>query len=307
MSVARRGCDKVKAQSSVTIPPWRLDESSRSDMPPSFDISETREEAGIVLYLEDGYVGWPSCRACFGMSRLRCADDDPASSASGGLVPPNIRVIFMLKSVTPSARRANSWRARLTLPLAILVLLVAWNKRESVLSSMARSWSVSDELAPADAVAVFGGGDDRAHAAVQFYRSGLARRILLDDDYDRELVINLNVPPQAVEMFGSGLSNTYEEACALARWAEKNGARRIVIPTELFPSRRLNWIASREFNLLGDKIMVVVLPTSEYRADDWWISKSGWDQFETEVAKYVYYRIRYSSGPCLVRASPRAD
>jgi uncharacterized SAM-binding protein YcdF (DUF218 family) len=198
-----------------------------------------------------------------------------------------------------SSFRARSLGALLTLLLAIVLVLLLWNERQSILRSAAHSWAVSDQATtPADAVAVLAGGDDRPRMAVQLYRSGLVSRILLDDDDDRRLVHNLNIPPQAVEMFGKGLNNTYEEACALAAWAEKNGAQHIIVPTELFPSRRVKWIFAREFNSVPDKVIVDVLPIPKYTADNWWRSTEGRDEFATEIVKYSYYRLRYSFDPC---------
>lgn len=66
--------------------------------------------------------------------------------------------------------------------------------------------------------------------------------VLFDDEHDQKLVLSLNVPSQAVVMFGSGLRNTYEESCGLAAWVKGSGAHRLIIPTELFPSRRVRWI-----------------------------------------------------------------
>ena len=163
-------------------------------------------------------------------------------------------------------------------------------------------WAVSDTLAPADAVVVLGGSaagtNYRPYAAAELYRRGLAGRILLDDDGDRRLVQTLDIPPQAVEMFGNGLHNTHEEACTLADWAEKNAARRFIIPTELFPSRRVSWVFARELRNLGGNVMIDIVSIPESTADNWWSRKQGRDQFQTELAKYFYYRVRYFFDRC---------
>ena len=172
------------------------------------------------------------------------------------------------------------------------------HERSPILRLAAQSWAVSDRLDPADAVIVLGGGEDRAYAAAELYRSGLASRILVDDDADQRLVSNLDIPPQAVQMFGSGLRNTYQESCALAEWVAKNGAQRIIVPTELFPSRRVRWIFTRELRNLGATVMIDVVQIPEYTADNWWSGSAGRNQFLTEIVKYFYYRVRYSLVRC---------
>jgi len=176
--------------------------------------------------------------------------------------------------------------------------VLAWKERTSILRSAADRWAVSDTLVRADAVVVLGGGSARPYVAAELYRRGLAGRVLIDDDNIRALVLSLNVPAQAVEMFGADLHNTYGEACALADWVGKNGARRIIIPTELFPSRRVKWIFARKLAGLGAKVEIDVLPIAGYGADDWWWRSAGRNFFLTEIAKYLYYRLRYSFGQC---------
>lgn len=188
--------------------------------------------------------------------------------------------------------------ALLTFFGAIAVLSLAWKEHTFILRSAAYFWTVSDALAPADAIIVLGGGASRPYAAAQLYRSGLAGRILVDDDDDRKLVLNLNVPPQDVVTFGRGLRNTYQEACALADWATKNAAQRFIIPTEPFPSRRVGWIFARKLGRVGAGAMIDVLRIPGYAADDWWLNSGGRGQFLSEIVKYLYYHFRYLFDQC---------
>jgi uncharacterized SAM-binding protein YcdF (DUF218 family) len=197
-----------------------------------------------------------------------------------------------------AVRRTRAGVALLTVAAAVAVALPLWNEHTSIFRSAAQLWAVSDTLAPADAVVVLAGGSTRPRAAVQLYRSGLAARILLDDDNDRNLVLSLHVPPRAVEMFGIGLHNTRGEACAMVDWIKKNGAHRIIVPTESFPSRRVKWVFGRELESAGAEVTIDVLQIPGYTADDWWSAKGGRDNFLTEIIKYVYYRLRYSFDKC---------
>jgi uncharacterized SAM-binding protein YcdF (DUF218 family) len=191
--------------------------------------------------------------------------------------------------------------------MAFVTLL--WADHRPLLQSVANAWIVSDPIAPADAVAVFGGGlDDRPLAAAEYYRQGLAKTVLIsnvspdpvenlgaapsDVEATREILLKKGVPNQAIETFGRDLSNTHDEAMALRAWAERTGARSIIVPTEIFSTRRVRWVLDRVF---GDDVVIRVLALHRpnYGRDDWWQHDEGIANFEREMIKYVFYRIRY--------------
>jgi uncharacterized SAM-binding protein YcdF (DUF218 family) len=219
-----------------------------------------------------------------------------------------------------SLQAAETLRTRSCCPtlrrslLAALVLIaaasvVAWVERAPLLRQAAQLWIVSDELKAADAVAVLGGGiNDRPFAAAAYYRDGLTKKILLsvdrvgaaaqlgaapsDLEANRQVLLKLGIPESAIDTFGTGSLNTYEEALALRAWAEHTGAHSIIVPTEIFGARRLSWMLRRAF---GDKIAIIVpaLDQSEYRRDNWWQNDQGIIAFQNEVLKYIYYRVKY--------------
>ena len=129
-------------------------------------------------------------------------------------------------------------------------------------------WIISDPVTHADVVAVLGGGlEVRPFAAADYYKQGLAKRILIsrvaqrpskiDDlfpgmipghsELNRMVLLKLGVPETAIEMFGKANRTTQDEASALRDWANQGGVSRIIIPTEAFTTRRVRWIFSREF------------------------------------------------------------
>jgi uncharacterized SAM-binding protein YcdF (DUF218 family) len=212
---------------------------------------------------------------------------------------------------TASARRTKSVRVGVVLLAAVIAVLFAgWLAREEILRGMARAWTVSDPVAPADAVAVLGGGlETRPFAAADLYKRGIAKRILLADvrlspteklailpshvELNRIVLLELGVPPEAIGTFGSDVSNTFEEARALARWGKANGVRDIIVPTEIFSSRRVRWILDKEAAAAGVRVHVVALAPLEYNFDDWWRHAEGVIAFQNEIIKYLYYRMRY--------------
>src|SRR5262249_5770461 len=153
----------------------------------------------------------------------------------------------------------------------------------------ADAWIVSDPLAPADAVAVFGGGlKERPAAAAAYYHQGLVAKILVSNvrkSADGSLpshtaaneaaLMALGVPADAIETFGADLSSTHDEVRALSRWAEEHHARSIIVPTEIFSTRRVRWTLHRA---ISDRVAIRVIALedrSSFGRDDWWRSPDG--------------------------------
>jgi uncharacterized SAM-binding protein YcdF (DUF218 family) len=193
--------------------------------------------------------------------------------------------------------------AATALGLLWTALGLLWKERGAILAAAGRTWAVSDRLAPADAVAVLGGGVDiRPAAAARLYMAGMVKQILVSNggtgsdqrgSPDREALVRLGIPAAAISEFAQDPASTYNEAHALARWARQNRARRIIVPTEIFPSRRVHWIMRRELSHVGTHVMVEALSPGSYDLNDWWRNPQGIDNFTSEIIKYVYYRLAY--------------
>ena len=206
--------------------------------------------------------------------------------------------------------RSTTRRVLLALVACIAILaLWAWRKPETLLGGAADLWIVSDEPAPADAVAVFGGGlEYRPFAAADYYRRRLVPKILVSNigaspaerlgvlrshvRANIEILQKLGVPASAIEPFGENLSDTFAEATALHEWAVRNGARRIMVPTDIFAARRLRWTLRHVFGN-DAAILVPAIEPPDYQRDNWWKNEHGVIGFQNEVAKYLYYRLKY--------------
>ena len=190
-----------------------------------------------------------------------------------------------------------------------MLALWAWRKPEPLLRGAADLWIVSDEPAAADAIAVFGGGlEYRPFAAADYYRRGLAPKILISNigatpaerlgvlqshmRANSEVLQKLGVPAAAIEPFGDHLSDTFAEAAALHEWAVRNGAHRIIVPTDIFATRRLRWTLHRVFGNDAVTLVPAVSPP-DYQRDNWWKNERGIIGFQNEVMKYLYYRLKY--------------
>jgi len=177
---------------------------------------------------------------------------------------------------------------------AVLAVLgtSAWVGCDWLLRSAADIWIVSDPIGPADAVAVFGGGlADRSFAAAEYYRRGLVKKILIDIPESEAALLELGIPGSAIETFGSGLKNTYQEVLVLRAWTQSHHLRSIIVPTEIFSTRRVSWMLHRAFpNEFA--IRVIALDAPGYQRNNWWHAR-GVGAFKLEFIKYVYYLARY--------------
>jgi uncharacterized SAM-binding protein YcdF (DUF218 family) len=216
--------------------------------------------------------------------------------------------ILPVTHAAPRFRAAK--RALATLLLFAAVCAAIWLGRDQLLRAAAERWIVSDPIGPADAVVIFGGGlDVRPFAAAEYYKNGLTQKILVSNvrphkaemlfdeashtAWNRRVLLKLGVPETAIEIFGSNLSNTYQEAVALREWAVRTHAHSVIVPIEAFSSRRVRWVVERELAGTGVLVKVPALDDPEYSLSDWWKDEKGIVEFQNEVIKYLYYRFKY--------------
>jgi len=149
----------------------------------------------------------------------------------------------------------------------------------------------------------------RPRIAADLYHKGLARRILvsqtvdalkaplsgisIDAELNRAALLKLGVPAGAIENFGVANANTRDEAVALRKWAVRNGATRVIVPSEIFSARRVRWIFHRELSGTNVTVEVPSFEPPGYTAGDWWRTESGMIAFQNEVVKYIFYRLNY--------------
>ena len=209
--------------------------------------------------------------------------------------------------------RGAQWSLRRPLiGMFVLVTVVAggWLLRESVLRGAADIWIVSDPVSRADAIVLLGGGlETRPFIAAQMWRRGLADKILISQspeervvsigvmpshsELNRQILLKLDVPADAIETFGTANKNTRDEAVALREWTKRNAASAFIIPSEIFSARRVRWIFCREFLGTAVSIEVPSIEPPHYTPSNWWKRERGLIAFQNEVLKYVYYRLKY--------------
>lgn len=210
------------------------------------------------------------------------------------------------------AKSAKKRAGRTQIGIAVITLVIglAWLGREPIFSQIGAWWVVSDVAVKADAIVLLGGDFDvRPFAAAELYKRGLADTILLSNvwmgraerlglipshtELNREVLLKLDVPAAAIVTFGESLSTTQQEAAAVRQWAIGSHATRVIVPTELLATRRTRWVFDHELAPIGVQVVVSAYPADRYTFDNWWRDRSGVVDFNNEVLKYLYYRLRY--------------
>jgi len=70
-------------------------------------------------------------------------------------------------------------------------------------------------------------------------------------------------------------------------------SKSVVIPIEIFSTRRARWIFNRELGPAGIRATVQAIGPRLYSVDDWWRHEPGLMSFRNELIKFAYYRLRY--------------
>jgi uncharacterized SAM-binding protein YcdF (DUF218 family) len=195
--------------------------------------------------------------------------------------------------------------------IVLCVLLIAgYVFRAPLLRGAASAWIVNDPLAKADVIVVLGGGPEtRPFEAAKLYHQGLAARILImqpkpgpasvlglipsEAELTRRILINRGVPASALVILQNEVTSSYEESMVFRDWVKTNSIKSVIIPTDIFHTRRVRWLYRKELNNTGIQVRVEAVPVLEYTARDWWRSEHGVVAFQNEVLKFVYYRIKY--------------
>ena len=194
--------------------------------------------------------------------------------------------------------------------LVVLLAAFCFVFRSPLLTGLANAWIVNEPLAKADAIVVLGGGlEIRPFEAARLYHEGLAPKILLMDvkpspttklgitspekDLTRQVLLKKEVPDSDCITIGDGVANTYDESRAVRTWLEKTGAKKVLIPTDLFHTRRVRWLFRKQLKGTGGTVTVRAVAPEQYQATNWWRHEEGLIAFQNEVVKSAYYHLKY--------------
>jgi uncharacterized SAM-binding protein YcdF (DUF218 family) len=184
---------------------------------------------------------------------------------------------------SPTAQKRN---LRAISALILLVLFVATTFAFRGLGN----WLVrEDPLVHVDAIVVLSGGlPYRADAAAHYFESGYASEVWLtrpegpseqmrelgvqyvsEEDYDRQILIHLQVPEKNVRILPNSVIDTEQEVEEIAGELSKEGKTSVIIVTSPEHTRRVRALWKK---LADEHLKAVVRAAREdpFDADHWW-------------------------------------
>ena len=184
-----------------------------------------------------------------------------------------------------------------------------WAHPQFFLTEAVDLWAVSDTITEADAVAVFGGGVTiRPFAAAEYYRERLVPKVLVSNispnvadreivysetDSNRRVLVGHGVPAAAIELFWCRFDEHLRRNNRLATMGRLHQAPLHHRPHGIFLVAPGPVDIRHEFAGTGIEIEVPALDDPQYPRKVWWTDDKAILNFQNEIIKYVYYRIRY--------------
>jgi uncharacterized SAM-binding protein YcdF (DUF218 family) len=205
----------------------------------------------------------------------------------------------------PTRGTSRSWRLRGILALILTAGLLAG------LSQLGRVLFIEDPLDRSDVMIVLDGArTDRWLEAVELYRAGHAPQIVLSrgrpdggEEYlrargirlpsaaemNRDVMVQLGVPREAIVILPEEPDNTAQEASAFRRMLQRERWRRITVVTSKLHTRRARFAFRRE--LAGTGVDVCVRASRFDRTEPvrWWRRRGDYREILVESAKLVAY------------------
>lgn len=208
----------------------------------------------------------------------------------------------------PSAPPRLTLRRTLAAVALIALVLATYG-----FTQVGRFLTKEDPLQKADAIAVLAGTSmDRPLEAADLYKDGYAPRIVLthemreasygalaargvtvpaEADEQREILVRLGVPTNAIVLPMRIHDNTAQEAQTFRELAMKNGWRRIIVVTSKYHLRRAGFAIRREMGGTGVEIEMHGTRYEEVNPDRWWTTRSDLRWVLDEGAKLIAYEL----------------
>ena len=194
--------------------------------------------------------------------------------------------------------------------VGLLIILLLWSMRESILSSVGRFLISTDEQQSAQRIFVLGGNSyDRGYKAARLWHQGMAPKVLCTGDHIPTSiksigdsvsladlaairVRSLDVDSVNVEAHTVGTS-TMEESEFILQKCLDNGWNKIILISDLFHTRRLRYVFEDKFRENGIQVIIIGAESSNYDEAQWWNYEEGLIMVNNEYIKLFYYIWKY--------------
>jgi uncharacterized SAM-binding protein YcdF (DUF218 family) len=107
------------------------------------------------------------------------------------------------------------------------------------------------------------------------------------------VLLREGVPESAIVRLPDRVTSTRDEARAVAAYLAGRPARRILVVSSGFHTRRARWIFERELAGLGVEVRTAAAHAPDDPGDDWYRTDEGLILYFIESIKLLAYRILY--------------
>lgn len=209
-------------------------------------------------------------------------------------------------------KRLNPTRWPKRILVVTLIALALW-----FLSWLAARWLIVT-AAPdrGDAILLLSGSSsirERAHYAAELYSQHRAPKILLTNDNQRggwsqadqrnlysyetagRELQRLGVPPGDIEVIGTVVNGTYDEANVVRQFSAEKNINSLVLVTSAYHSRRALSTFRSVFEGSGITIGLAPAPPGWQtpKPATWWLFPRGWQVVAGEYLKLFFYKLRH--------------
>jgi len=179
---------------------------------------------------------------------------------------------------------------------------------ESILTSYAKFFTVSNATPGADAIVVLSGGKmTRIPHALKLFVKGYADEILLTDEKKRNIrfshlfptnkmiaqaiidELGLTPPVNIIQSQKGGATSTFDEAHDLLKLTKKKNYRHLILVTDAFHSRRAYHAFQTVFEETEIKLEMSSVSNEIFNENNWWTSDRGISAYVLESIKYPIY------------------
>jgi len=149
------------------------------------------------------------------------------------------------------------------------------------------TWLVKADEPRASEVIVCLSGVERIRKAADLYHDGLAPRIIMTVQTNKQALTGLGVPEDRITL-APGPRTTYQEALAVAPILREKGYRSALVVTDPYHLRRVRWtfghvVKNQPIN------MIFVASDMPWKGEGWWKHKAEKLQVYSEVSKLAWY------------------
>jgi uncharacterized SAM-binding protein YcdF (DUF218 family) len=206
--------------------------------------------------------------------------------------------------------RGLRWLGAICVAL-LLVGLAAYTFHRPLLRGFANALTVDDAVAPADFLYVLGGDvNTRPFHSAELFRRGFAPRVVVPRTEDRpasergfypndaDVAVRIlqqeGVPDSAITMLRmpDGVTSTQDEGRVLRDYLRAHPARRVIVVTSAYHTRRARWTLRRELDGTEVDLRMAAAPDDRFDASNWWKREAGFLAYVSEMLKFLHTLLR---------------